>query len=212
MSQVVTFPPATSFPSAAHLRGLRQSLKAASFQWTGLTLNERWEYHAYDYAFLRVQHGLDNHSYPLDPQGDWFNETMVQAAERIYQPRKPLYTGEPVRPADTERDPELMAHFRRQDDERAPLKRQVQVQGERMADGGPTPEMLALMRCCARQAEANAKIFAQRSARAFGPEGRMTQAEINAAMGASATERKPRHEDPEELRRGRVELGLEDMK
>ncbi len=74
---------------------------------------------------------MDNRSYPLDPHGDWFNETMVQAAERIYQPRKPLYTREPVRPADTERDPDLAAHFRRQDAERAPLKRQVQVHGER---------------------------------------------------------------------------------
>jgi hypothetical protein len=69
--------------------------------------------------------------------------------------------------------------------------------------------MLAFMRCCARQVEANGKIFASRSRRAFAPEARMTQAQINAAHGVAATERKtPAYEDPEALRRARIELGL----
>jgi hypothetical protein len=178
------------------------------FQWAALTNAERWRYHAYDYAYLRVRHSLDNRSYPLDPDGKWWNAALVEAAERIYQPRKPLHLGTPVRPAEQERDLDLAAHFRRQDAERLPLKRQVQIHGERLANGDPTPEMVALMRCCARQADANSKIFAQRSKRAFAPEARMTQAQINAAMGVSATERKPKHEDPEELRRAQVELGL----
>jgi hypothetical protein len=43
------------------------------------------------------------------------------------------------------------------------------------------------------------------------PEARMSQTQINEAMGAAATERhQPKYEDPEELRRSRVELGLED--
>jgi hypothetical protein len=87
----------------------------------------------------------------------------------------------------------------------------VQVHGEREVDGEPTPEMLAFMACCVRQAEANGKIFVARSRKASAPEARMTQAQINAAMGVSATERKPpAYEDPEALRRGRVELGLEE--
>jgi hypothetical protein len=154
---------------------------------------------------------LDNHSYPLDPNGDWFNETMVQAAERIYQPRKPLYAGERPCPADTVRDPQLARHFRAQDAERLPLKRQVQIHGERLANGDPTPEMLAFMRCCTRQAEANAAVYAQRNRKVFAPEASMSQAQINEAMGVAATEqRRPKYEDPEELRRSRVELGLED--
>lgn len=136
---------------------------------------------------------------------------MVQAAEQIYEPRKPLYTGTPVRPADVTRDPKLRAHFRAQDAERLPLKRQVQVHGERLPNGAPTQAMLEFMRCCTRQAEANAKIYDQRNRKAWAPEAHMTQSQINAAMGVSATEqRKPKYEDPEELRRGRIELGLEE--
>src|SRR5580692_7863123 len=80
-----------------------------------------------------------------------------------------------------------------------------------MISGDPTPEMLAFMRCCARQADANAAIYAQRNRKAFAPEALMSQAQINEAMGVAAIERRrPRYEDPEELRRSRVELGLED--
>ncbi len=160
MSQVVTFPTATSFPSAGHLRSLRQSLREASFRWEGITSAQRWEYHAYDYAFLRVMFNLDNHSYPLDPYGAWFNETMVQAAERLYRP-PPKPTGWTIPRADV---------------------------------------------------DATVKSFASRSDKAFASEARMTQAEINAAMGVAATEQKPNptYEDHEALRRGRIELGLEE--
>jgi hypothetical protein len=124
-------------------------LKEAGFRWTGLTDAQRWHYHAYDYAFLRVRHGLDNHSYPLDPDGKWFHEGLAQEAELIYRPHKSPGTGA------------------------RPLPR-VKYQ--------PCPA----------------------------PEERMSQSQINAAMGVAATERrKPKHQDPEELRRGRVELGLE---
>jgi hypothetical protein len=149
MYQQPTVSTLPSFPSVDHLRNLRQSLKAASFRWDGITSAQRWEYHAYDYAYLRIRHGLDNHSYPLDPYGDWFNEQMAQAAESLYRPYKPLGTGARSLPR---------------------VKHQ------------PFPA----------------------------PEARMSQSQINAAMGVAATEqRKPKHEDPEALRRGRVELGLD---
>src|SRR5258707_11488513 len=101
-----------SFPSIQDLRNLRQRLKNSKFEWKGLSLDERWRYHAYDYAFLRVRHGIDKRNYPLDPEGKWFNQALVQTAEQIYQPR-PKPVSEPVRQADIERDPELAAHFRR---------------------------------------------------------------------------------------------------
>jgi hypothetical protein len=216
MSQQSTGQPPTdqsgdlSFPSLSDLQNLRQLLKKANYQWAGITNAQRWHYHAYDYAFLRVRHGLFNKFYPLDPDGKWFHLDLIEAAERIYRPRpKPYSAG--TRPADTVRDPELSAHFRAQDAERDALKRQVQVHGEREANGEPTPEMLAFMACCVRQVDANGKIFTARSRKAFAPEARMTQAQINAAMGVSATERKPpAYEDPDALRRGRVELGLEE--
>jgi hypothetical protein len=153
--------------------------------------------------------GIYNLFYPLDPDGKWFNAGMVEAAESIYPPRpRPPSAG--TRPADTVRDPDLSSHLRAQDVERDALRRRVQVHGERETNGEPTPEMLAFMACCARQAEENGKIFVARSRKASAPEARMTQAQINAALGVSATERKPpSYEDPEALRRGRIELGLE---
>lgn len=212
MSQQPTAGQTTIQVSIADLRSLRQRLKDSKFQWTALTNAERWRYHAYDYAFLRVRHGINERRYPLDPDGKWFNESLVQAAERIYQPRKPLYSGEPVRPADTEQDPKRAAHFRCQDAERARLKRQVQVQGERTLSGEPTPEMLAFMACCARQVDENMKRFDRQNRKAFAEEASMSQKEINAAMGVAAAEHKPKpkYMDPEQLLRSRRELGLEE--
>ncbi len=90
-----------------------------------------------------------------------------------------------------------------------------------------TPEDIAAV-------EANMRIFFERNRKAFGPEPRMMQAQINEAVGVAATAcpkgschrhqacmytpcrgvktgiGKPAHEDPEALRRGRIELGLEE--
>lgn len=185
-------------------------MKDSNFQWAALTNGERWRYHAYDYAFLRVQHGLQQQSYPLDPDGKWFHAQLVEAAECIYRPpAKPQAA--PVRPADMQRDPDLAAQLQCQDRERDPLKFQVQVHGEWRTNGEPTPQMLAFMRCCARQVEANGKIFDHRSRRTFAPEARMRFqeiAEMHAALGVSAVPR-PAYEDPEVLRQARIELGLE---
>jgi hypothetical protein len=185
-------------------------LKEANFQWAGLTNAQRWHYHAYDYAFLRVRHGLTDRVYELDKAGKWFHEGLTEAAECIYRPR-PKPQNAPIQRADVERNPELAAHFRRQDAERDALKRQVQIHGERTPIGDPTPEMEAYMRCCVRQGgEENPAIFVKRSNQASAPEARMTQKQILEAHGVSATERKPSsYEDPDALRRGRVELGLE---
>jgi hypothetical protein len=69
--------------------------------------------------------------------------------------------------------------------------------------------MLAFMACCVRQAEENGRIFVSRSIRAFAPDARMSAQAMRAvakALGVTAT---PSYEDPEALRRGRIELGLE---
>jgi len=89
--QVMPTADSTTLVCLQDLRHLRQLLKNSGFRWESLTNAERWRYHAYDYAFLRVRHGLDNHSYPLDPDGKWFNEVLVRAAEQIYRPRKPSW-------------------------------------------------------------------------------------------------------------------------
>lgn len=211
MTEPATAQRGESFPSTTDLQSLRQAWKDANFQWAGLTNAQRWHYHAYNYAYLRIRHGLQSQSYPLDPDGKWFHAELAEAAERIYSPRPAPYAAR-IRPADTQRDPDLAALFERQDAERDALKFQVQVHGERREDGSYTPEMKAFMDCCLRQATANEKAFSGRTRRAFSPEGRMSSQEIqqiHKALGASATERKmPKHEDPDELRKARTELGL----
>jgi hypothetical protein len=206
-----TPPMVTTFPSTLDLRNLRQRLKDSKFDWNVLTNAERWRYHAYDYAFLRFRREPKDSGYALDPHCKWFNESMVQAAERLYaRPPPPPRTWIPR--ADVEPDPNLAAHFRRQDDQRIPLKRQVQVHGERQSDGSYTPELQAFMHYCLRQTEANEKIFKDRTRYTFRPEARMTPQEIHElhkTLGVSATERKvPKHEDPEEFRKAAIELGL----
>ncbi len=174
--------------STQDLQNLRQRLKDLKFDLDGLTSAERWRYHAYDYAFLRFRNEPQDSGYALDPHGKWFNEAMVQAAECIYaSPRPP--TPEPIMQADVERDPELAAHFRRQDDERIPLKRQVQVHGERRDDWTPTPEMDAFMACCVRQQTENGKLFVGRNRNAFRKETQTTTKQVLTALGVSATER-----------------------
>jgi hypothetical protein len=151
---------------------------------------------------------LQQESYPLDPDGKWFHGQLVEAAERIYQPPAKRHAAA-VSPADTQRDPDLAAHFQHQDEERAALKFQVQVHGERRPNGEPTPEMLAFLECCTRQISANVKIFDNRSRRGFAPEARMTPQQVLDALGVIVTERKPKYVDPDELRKGREALGLE---
>ncbi len=135
----------------------------------------------------------------------------MQAAERIYAKPLPPPALSTSR-ADVETDPELAAHFRKQDDERAQLRLQVQVHGERRSNGEPTPEMLAFMSFCAKQQSANADLYIERARKPFRPESRMTGreiAEMHAALGVTAAESKvPKHEDPEELRKAAAELAL----
>jgi hypothetical protein len=163
-------------------------LKDLKFDLDGLTSAERWRYHAYDYAFLRFRNEPQDSGYALDPHGKWFNEGLVQASARVYvAPRPPPM--EPIPRADIEPDPELAAHFRRQDDERIPLKRQIQVHGERLSNGEPTPEMLAFTACCVRQQQANEKIFIGRNRNVFRRETQTTSKQVLNALGVSATER-----------------------
>ncbi len=184
-------------------------MKDSKFEWSALTNAERWHYHAYDYAFLRSRGDPQDAGYALDQHGKWFHEGLAQAAEHIYAKPRPPPAMSTSR-ADVEPDPELAGHFRQQDDERARLRLQVQVHGERRPNGDPTPEMLAFMALCRQQVTVNADLYVERSRKPFRAESRMSRREINqmhAALGVIATESQiPRHEDPAELRKAALEL------
>lgn len=66
----------------------------SDFDYAKLTTAERWQWHAEVYAFRRVVLGASNDEYtsPCDPDGKWFDNTLVTEAERLlrkkHKPRK----------------------------------------------------------------------------------------------------------------------------
>ena len=74
------------FPSTTDLRGLRQKVcpKKGAFSLTNLTETERWHYHAYDYGFRAARLENFERSYPLDPDGKWFDENLAGEAKEFY--------------------------------------------------------------------------------------------------------------------------------
>jgi hypothetical protein len=76
-----------SFPSEAHLSRLRRALipQPGKHAWQNLTDAERWEYHAYDYGFRRVQFGDRSESYTLDPEGKWYAAHLADQTESMYR-------------------------------------------------------------------------------------------------------------------------------
>lgn len=74
------------FPSTGHQNRLRQKLHGSGC--ASLEDAECWEYHAYDYAFQRVVLGRNGAvNSPIDPSGEWFDETLVNLAEGFYRRR-----------------------------------------------------------------------------------------------------------------------------
>ena len=72
------------FPSKAHYSGIRKSLRSRSY--SGLTDTERWQYHAYDYAWRRTFLGnADEAASPIDPDRSWYDEASAAAAQRFFK-------------------------------------------------------------------------------------------------------------------------------
>jgi hypothetical protein len=55
---------------------------------------ELWYWHAYTYGFRRVVLGAFEFTSPIDPEGRWYGDDQVRAAERYYRKR----LGRPVKP------------------------------------------------------------------------------------------------------------------
>ncbi len=74
----------TIFPSAADLKRLRLVMKMAFGSLDGFADEDRWRFHAYDYAWQKFYRQNDAPTSPLDRGGDWFNEGLRNEAIAIF--------------------------------------------------------------------------------------------------------------------------------
>lgn len=73
------------FPSVTHLKHLRLRLKENCALLKAFSEEERWQFHAYDYAFRLHFLGTDRRESPLDPEGKWFDGDYCTAALAMYR-------------------------------------------------------------------------------------------------------------------------------
>lgn len=81
----------TLFPSVEHQQDLRRRFLKDGIE--TFDQFELWYWHAYTYAFRRVALNAFEFTSPVDPDGRWYGEDHVRAAERYYRKR----LGKPVR-------------------------------------------------------------------------------------------------------------------
>lgn len=71
-----------TFPSRTHREALHHAL--IETRYSNLAEQERWYLHAYRYGFRRVALGDRASTYEADPSGKWFDEHLVELAEKYY--------------------------------------------------------------------------------------------------------------------------------
>lgn len=83
-----------TFPSGANRTALHQKLQAISggkeankLDLNLLSTEERWHWHAYDYGWRRVIKSDRQPVSPIDPDGDWYDAALAQAAELYWRRR-----------------------------------------------------------------------------------------------------------------------------
>lgn len=81
----------TTFPSAADLKRLRLAMKMASGSLDDFGEEDRWRFHAYDYAWQKFYRQTEAATSPLDRDGDWFNEGLRNEAIAIFPIGKRSY-------------------------------------------------------------------------------------------------------------------------
>lgn len=74
---------AFQFPNLLHRNRLLQRCKDE--QYTLLTDEERWHYHAYDYGWRRIYLNSRNDRSPIDKKGAWFNSALADDAEKMFR-------------------------------------------------------------------------------------------------------------------------------
>ena len=168
-----------------------------------LTVPERWTWHAEIYAFRRVAQGVppEEQTSPCDPSGVWFDAGLVDAAERRMRDKRDadsrerrarrLAHSQPINPADAL---PVMDQWARE---------------HGYADLADYQERERLDYVDARANIARSFIAAAvvKSKEAFADPAATDRAAALAALGVKAREYKP---TAEQLRAGRIALGIEE--
>jgi hypothetical protein len=170
------------FPSPEHREQLARQVTDIGLG--ALHDEDRRQWHAYDYAWRRVRLSRPEPASPIDPEGRWYHAQMVNLAVPMFEP-KPRYQSapEPV----TTRNPELNAHFRRQDRERAGMKAMIAGSGKN-PEGSPTEDAVDFVDLCMLQIRENLDIVGRRHEKVFGVFNHGNEAENRDALEALQAE------------------------
>lgn len=157
-----------------------------------MSVAERWQWHAETYAFRRIVLGVDEAHSPCDPEGRWFAAPLVDAASAQLAAKRDSARRrrERARSADDEREGRAVAN------------RWAQERGHRDFEDYRLAERIDYSEACKRVA---VSILAAAKMPAA-PRGELQAGDTARALGVTA---KPWQPTPEQLRAGRIELGLE---
>ena len=159
-----------------------------------MTNDEKLEWHSEVYAFRRVRLGIsrDDRTSPPDPDGKWFNEAMVDEAERAMRQKSE---------ARTERNDAVMAA-----EARAVLDQWAQQHGHVDFEAFKEADGLEHTDACRRVIASMATAATLKNHEAFSDPPDADPKALLQALGVTAHERTY---TPEEMRQARIQLGLE---
>ena len=85
MAQMATIE--TGFPSKMDRDRLRHAMRTASGSLEGFNDEDRWRWHAYDYAWRHEELGDNRMFSPIDKDGVWYDQLLIDQARHLF--RKP---------------------------------------------------------------------------------------------------------------------------
>lgn len=161
-----------------------------------MTVPEQWDWHAEMYAFRRVVLGLDEPTSPCDAEGKWFHPQLIdEAAKRLRDKRT------------------VAVEARRHAGNEAMEREAVRVKDRWARDRGyrdcadyQERERLDRIDAASNIARSFLAMAEARNREAFSEPAALDRAEALRDLGVTAREYKP---TPEQLRAGRIALGLE---
>lgn len=133
--------------------------------YSSLTEEERWHYHAYDYAWRRIFLENPNPTSPIDTTGKWYNPRLVDDAEQMLAShfrRKPQAKITPADEAAARRDYAAAGRFRAQDQARNAARNKIVGDGM-LPDGSWSAEAKDFVTLCKKQIVANIRRFSDQN-------------------------------------------------
>jgi hypothetical protein len=171
------------FPSKDHETSLNARVRDGGY--SALTNTDKAHYHAYVYAWRRQCLEQHDRSSPLDSQGEYFTQWMVDMAQAALYRVNPRQYVTPADVLEAEGETDRAARYRAQDRVRAAAL--ATIADEKLPDGSWSPESQAFIGLCAEQARSNLREFLQGSRAGFlTAQDRLR--ELQRALGVQAVE------------------------